>query len=146
MPNNYIPAAIQKIVKERANYYCEYCYSPADFSPDSFQFDHIFPVSLGGLTDAANLAYSCGGCNNHKTNKLVWFDPLTNQEQRLFSPRSDIWSNHFQWNEDATLIIGNTPIARSTIALLQMNRPAVVNLRNLLLLAGLHPPTSYPKD
>ncbi len=70
MPRIYIPAAIQKLVKERANYYCEYCYSPADFSPDFFQLDHILPLSLEGTSDANNLAYACGGCNNHKTNKV----------------------------------------------------------------------------
>ncbi len=146
MPSIYISVALQELVKKRANEYCEYCYCPADFSPDFFQFDHILPLSLGGRTEANNLARACGGCNNYKTNKISWFDPLTNVANPLFHPRKDLWTDHFQWNEDDTLIIGNTPVGRATIALLQMNRPALINLRELLILVDMHPPSEYPVD
>ena len=36
-------------------------------------------------------------------------------------PRKNLWTNHFQWNEDGTLIISLTPSARATAFLLQVN-------------------------
>jgi len=82
-----ISVALQKAVKERAIGKCEYCTCPSAFSPDSFQMDHIVPLSTGGESEAENLAYSCGGCNGHKHNKTHHFDPLTGRLSRLFLPR-----------------------------------------------------------
>jgi hypothetical protein len=135
-----IPAFLQEIVRKRANGFCEYCLAPAMFSPDSFTIDHIIPISLGGLSISENLAYADGGCNGHKYNKISHFDPLTNQLAPLFNPRLDIWKVHFQWSEDETLIIGMTPTGRATVELLHLNRESNINLRKLLILAGLHPP------
>ena len=73
-------------------------------------------------------------------------DPLSKLEVRLFHPRKDYWPDHFQWNHDGTLIIGMTPVGRATVDLLKVNRESNVNLRMLLMLVGLHPPNTYPKD
>ena len=146
MPSKYISASLKKLVKERAQFYCEYCYAPVNFSPSYFEFDHIFPSSLGGLTTAENLAFACGVCNNSKSNLLQYLDPFTDELVNLFHPRNNLWTAHFQWNEDSILIIGLTPSARATAFLLQVNRPSNVNLRRLLTEAGFHPPKFYPKD
>ena len=66
MPKSNIPSAIQALVKRRARGYCEYCLVPFGFSPDTFQFEHILPLTLGGTSDAENLAWADGGCNGHK--------------------------------------------------------------------------------
>lgn len=118
---------------------------PSHFSPASFEIDHIFPISLGGLTTLENLAYSCGGCNCHKSNKTTYHDPLTFEEVNLFHPRNDKWHQHFQWNDDETLIIGQTPIGRATVALLQLNRQSNINMRTLLIKSKLHPPVFKDK-
>ena len=144
MAKTGIPTAVQELVKKRAKGFCEYCIIPANFSPDTFPFDHIIPISLGGTSDSDNLAQTDGGCNGHKHNKTHHFDPLTHQFVRLFHPRKDKWHDHFQWNEDETIIIGTTPIGRATADLLQVNRPSNINLRKLLRAAGLHPPKEYP--
>ncbi len=146
MPKSNIPSAIQALVKRRARGYCEYCLVPFGFSPDTFQFEHILPLSLGGTSDAENLAWADGGCNGHKHIKTHHFDPLTKQHVRLYHPRLDKWHEHFQWSEDETLIIGLTPVGRATVALLQVNREGNVNLRRLLISAGLHPPEVYPGE
>lgn len=146
MPSVYIPDSIQKSVWKRANFYCEYCYAPSEFAPDDFEFDHIFPISLGGNSKAGNLAIACGKCNNCKSNHLQHIDPLTNRVALLFHPRKDLWTDHFQWNEDFTLIEGISPVGRATADLLQVNRQSNINLRNLLLLVGYHPPKGYPKN
>jgi hypothetical protein len=92
------------------------------------------------LTISVNLAYSCGGCNAHKKDKIAALDPLTRQLFPLFNPRLDVWEEHFEWSEDDLYIIGITPTGRSTVYRLKVNRTGNVNLRNLLKMAGLHPP------
>jgi len=140
MAKSNIPAAVQELVRKRAKGCCEYCLVQASFSPDTFPFDHIMPISLGGTSTPENLALADGGCNGHKYNKTHHYDPLTNQLQPLFNPRFDEWKVHFQWSEDETLIIGITPIGRATVELLQVNRESNMNLRRLLISVGLHPP------
>lgn len=120
--------------------------APSGFSPDSFHFDHILPLSVGGGSDPSNLAFTDGGCNGHKHKKTHHFDPLTHQYVRLFHPRLDSWRTHFEWSEDETLIIGLTAIGRATVDSLHMNRESNVNLRRLLISAGLHPPKIYPGE
>lgn len=146
MPKIYIPVAVKRIVRERAQFYCEYCYAPDEYAPDDLEIDHINPVSLGGTSKAENLANACGKCNNCKSNYLFYTDPLTGRNAPLFHPRKDLWTTHFQWNEDYILIEGITPTGRATVELLQMNRSSNRNLRNLLLMVGQHPPKTYPKD
>jgi hypothetical protein len=58
----------------------------------------------------------------------------------LFHPRRDRWGDHFAWNADFTRIVGLTPTGRATVEKLQLNRVGVVNLRRVMLIAGLHPP------
>ena len=128
------------MVIARARGLCEYCGSPLAVSPDPFAAEHIIPQSLGGKTELDNLALSCYGCNNHKYNKIEGHDPVTDEIVPLYNPRRDIWKEHFAWDQDLTLMIGLTAIARATIEELQLNREGVVNLRRLLTLAGEHPP------
>ena len=140
MPKIYVPIALQKAVVARAKGYCEYCQLPASFSPASFNFEHIMPLIKQGVTTAENLAFSCGGCNAYKRDKTEALDPLTRQLSALFNPRTAIWSDHFEWNDDDLQIIGSTPVGRATVQLLKVNREGNINLRRLLKMAGLHPP------
>jgi HNH endonuclease len=141
MPKVYVPLSIQREVIQRARGYCEYCRLPAAFSSSSFNFEHIIPLSKQGLTILLNLAYSCGGCNAHKKDKIEALDPLTRQLMPLFNPRTDIWAKHFEWSDDDLHIIGTTPTGRATVQLLKVNRQGNVNLRELLKMAELHPPS-----
>lgn len=140
MANIYIPIYIQREIINLSNDYCEYCWYPASFSSHSFHFDHIDPVVNGGETILGNLARSCGGCNGFKQDKTHYFDPFTHQLSRLYNPRNDIWQDHFQWSDDNLLIVGISPIGRATVELLQVNRQANINLRELLIMVNLHPP------
>ncbi|MEQ8536064.1 MAG: HNH endonuclease signature motif containing protein [Coleofasciculus sp. D1-CHI-01] len=142
MPSDYerIPTALRQEIAQRAKHRCEYCRCPDEFSPDSFTVDHIKPRQLGGATTTENLAWACFGCNGRKYTRTVYPDPQTGQEIALFNPRQQNWTEHFDWSEDLTQLLGPTPCGRATIAALALNRPGVVNLRRLLILAGLHPP------
>jgi HNH endonuclease len=140
MSSEYIPVALKQLVFNRARGLCEYCRSQARFAIDPLVIDHIQPVSRGGKTIAENLALSCQTCNNYKYTKTEALDPVTNQSVSLFHPREMVWEKHFTWNEDVTQSIGITPVGRATLALLQINRDGVVNMRRVLTIMGYHPP------
>jgi hypothetical protein len=60
----------------------------------------------------------------------------------LYHPRQELWSEHFAWNDDFTVILGLTATGRATVETLQLNREGVVNLRRALYVMGEHPPTT----
>jgi hypothetical protein len=140
MSRRYITAREQRQVIERAKRRCEYCKTPMDYTSQSFVMEHIIPVAKGGTTSLENLALACGGCNGHKYSKVQAFDPVSQINVSLFHPRQDIWEEHFGWSADYLSVVGLTKTGRATISGLSINRPGVVNIRRLLLLAGLHPP------
>ncbi len=140
MPSAYISAEQQRQVIERAKRRCEYCKSSMDYASQSFAMEHIIPISAGGETVLTNLALACGGCNGHKYTKVDAIDPVSQTRVALFNPRQQTWSNHFGWSADYLTVLGLTAIGRATVEALKLNRPGVINLRRLLLLAGLHPP------
>lgn len=140
MPREYIPVAQQRIVIERAWGRCEYCQSRADHSTETFAVEHIIALSRGGNSELENLAFSCSGCNGHKYNKIAAPDPTDGQMVPLYSPRTQKWHDHFYWSEDYTRIIGLTPTGRATVEALKLNRPGLINMREVLYLAGKHPP------
>ena len=131
--------SLRKHVKERALYLCEYCLSPERFCPAYYEGDHITPLSAGGKDEFENFANACGGCNNNKSNATHAIDPLSGQIVPLYNPRIHIWTEHFCWNDTYLLMLGISPVGRATIQKLKLNREEVVNLRTLLLSAGLLP-------
>jgi len=140
MSDKHIPAELRRLVKTRAGGCCEYCRSQAKYSADSFTVDHITPRSLGGATEADNLAHSCFGCNQHKAARREAADPATGSIEPLFNPRKQDWEGHFAWSDDFTLIVGLTPTGRATVEALQINRTGLVNLRRAPYSIGEHPP------
>jgi hypothetical protein len=134
------PAHVREQVAARASYHCEYCRSPVKFAVQSFECEHIVPTSLGGQTTIDNLAFACGGCNRCKAAKTTGIDPENGQETPLFHPRHQNWQDHFTWSADFSLIIGLTAVGRATIHALRLNRSGVINLRQVLVFAGEHPP------
>ena len=140
MPNRP-GAASRRFVARRAHYLCEYCQTPAAISPAPFASEHILPKSQGGHHDLRNLAFSCPGCNGHKASRIAGIDPATRSFVPLFNPRLQKWREHFQWTAAATRIEGLTPCGRATVDALQLNRSGLQNLRRLLVIARIHPPS-----
>lgn len=133
-------AALRELVRKRAGDRCEYCRIHQD--QDSFfmfPVDHIIARQHGGLTDADNLCLSCFRCNSHKGPNIASLDPETGELVRLFHPRRDDWSEHFEWN--GALLAGHTAIGRVTVALLAINHPEYVLLRESLIDEGSFPPS-----
>lgn len=142
MPREYVSVAKQRIVIRRARGRCEYCQSRADHSTETYAVEHIIPLSRGGSSALSNLAFACSGCNGHKYNKIAAPDPTDGQLVPLYHPRRQKWKDHFCWSEDYTQVIGLTPTGRATVATLKLNRPGLINMRQVLFLAGRHPAKS----
>ncbi|CAN5280382.1 hypothetical protein BH20ACI1_BH20ACI1_10330 [soil metagenome] len=135
-----ISPATRKTVAERANYLCEYCFSPQDFSPQSLSIEHIFPKARQGGDEAKNLALACQGCNSYKSDKIKAPDPINGRKVSLYNPRKDAWEKHFAWSKDFWEIIGISAKGRATVKLLKLNRAGVVNLRKIVNFYDEHSP------
>ena len=122
-------STLRRDVEQRAKGRCKYCQSPAKYSTQTFSLEHIIPRSQGGDTSLDNLALACQGCNNHKYNQTRSDDPVTHQLVDLLHPRKQRWQDHFTWDEGFDRIIGLTAAGRVIVEALQLNGPALVNLR-----------------
>ncbi len=129
--SEYISALLRKAIRDRAIFRCEYCLLPEDVSFFPFEPDHIIALKHGGLTELANLE-----CNRLKGTDLSSIDPETGLIVRLFHPRQDLWSDHFELRGD--IIVPRTAIGRVTEYLLQLNRPIAVSARRQLRMSGRH--------
>lgn len=118
---------LEQLVWARADGRCEYCQFPDAFAEAPFQIDHIIARKHGGLTVAENLAVACFHCNSYKGTDLTGIDPVTGRIVRLFHPRQDRWSRHFEWHGDE--LGGLTAIGRATIRVLWINHPLAVEAR-----------------
>ena len=142
MARRYLTVAERKQIEQRAFFRCEYCQCWAMYSSQSFVYEHIDPIAKGGETHLENICFACGGCNGHKHAKTTGFDPVSKTRVLLYHPRRQNWEAHFQWSNDFLHVVGLTAVGRATVNELKLNRMGVVNMRTLLLMAGLHPPSS----
>jgi hypothetical protein len=116
---------------ERAQNRCEYCRIPHPQFRLPFQIDHIIARQHGGPTTIDNLSLACFHCNRFKGPNIAGLDSDSGQLVRLFHPRLDLWTEHFQF--DGPLLIGLTPIGRVTIHVLAINADDLLRLRVELL-------------
>ena len=128
---------LDRLVRDRAKERCEYCHLPESSSYLTFPIDHVIARVHGGLTEADNLALSCQFCNTNKGTSLSGIDPLNGRITRLYHPRKDSWSKHFEW--DGPTLIGLTSFGRTTIAVLLINDLRMLAIRDFLIEAGLFP-------
>jgi HNH endonuclease len=138
MSTRYIPAALRRRVRQRAQERCEYCQLHQDDVPLTHQIDHIIPRKHGGPTVHLNLALACLECNRNKGSDLTSIDPATNVTTPLFNPRAQTWAEHFALADPQ--IVGLTAVGRATVALLRMNDARRVLQRQLLIGVGRYPP------
>lgn len=140
-----ISDAIRQLVREKANYLCEYCHSPERLSANRFTIDHVIPRSLGGSDDLHNLALACRRCNERRYNFMTGVDPETQTGVPLFNPRRDNWAEHFLWLEGGVTIQGITAIGRATCVRLDLNdmrypeADSIRATRRFWIQTGLHP-------
>jgi hypothetical protein len=82
--------------------------------------------------------------NRKKADKLTALDPDSEEEVPLFNPRRDAWSEHFIWSSDGLFVVGLTPIGRTTVEALELNRERVINIRAADRIVKRHPPSGDP--
>ncbi len=129
---------LEELVWERARNCCEYCQFPADCAVLEFEIDHIIATKHHGTSAADNLALSCFYCNSYKGPNIAGIDPETGDTTPVFHPRRDVWSEHFLWNGPS--LIGLTAVGRTTIDVLRINHPDVIDVRRSLIEEGAFPP------
>lgn len=130
--------SLRQLVRERAGCRCEYCHLPDAAAPAAtFHVEHVIAKQHGGPDTPDNRCWSCHRCNLHKGPNLSGRDPLTGAVVRLFNPRRQSWVRHFEWA--GPVLVGRTRTGRATVAVLNINDPLRVQLRQLLMDAGEWP-------
>ena len=135
-------AGLRRLVAERADNRCEYCLMPEPFLLAGCEVDHVISRKHGGVSDSANLAYSCERCNRSKGSDIGSVIGIGPDQRfvRLFNPRIDAWSRHFRVAGAA--IEPLTEIGEVTVRLLQINSPDRILQRRVLQAAGQYPRTA----
>lgn len=136
-----MPHRLREVVAARAGHRCEYCLAPEVLFNSLFEVDHIEPRSRGGADEVWNLALACRACNGSKHVATSAIDPSGQRLTRLFNPRVDLWSEHFERDALTAEIHGLNEIGRATVDRLNMNSPAQSRARRLW--AHLF---AYPED
>ncbi len=135
----YIPVELQRQIRSRFANCCAYCQTAESLTATTSEFEHIIPRSAGGTTIFENLCLACPSCNRHKATRQTAIDPTTQEEVELFHPQKQSWADHFEWNEEATEIIGLSPTGRAMVVLLKMNRLPLLRVRRMWVKMGEHP-------
>jgi len=131
-------STVAQAIRQRAQFCCEYCLLPSQVSIVPFEIDHIIAKKHGGASESSNLALSCFYCNSAKGPNIAGIDPTNGAIVPLYHPRRDRWNEHFRIVGNN--ITGQSPRARATIAVLEMNAEDMLLLRDSLISEGLYPP------
>src|SRR5690242_3229248 len=94
--STYVPAALRRLVAQRARGVCEYCLIHEDDTFLGCQVEHIISQKHSGPTTESNLAYACVFCNRYKGSDLGSTLARTGALYRFFNPRTDRWRDHFR--------------------------------------------------
>lgn len=124
-------------LSQRANQQCEYCLLHEEHTANKHEPDHIIPQKHGGVDTDNNLAWACFHCNRFKGSEVAAFDQQTGELTWLFNLRQDSWREHFLVENG--FIWPQTAVGRVTALVLQLNRPARVQVRAMLAQAELYP-------
>lgn len=135
---SHVPARMRRLVIRRAGNCCEYCLLCQTGQEATFHVDHILAEANGGKTAEQNLALACVSCSLRKEARQSGMDPETGKRVPLFHPRRDSWEEHFRWH--GVEMEGVTATGRATVAVLRLNRPSILVIREEESLRGRFPP------
>jgi hypothetical protein len=122
----------------RAGNRCEYCGLSQLGQEATFHIDHVVPRAAGGPTVAENLALACVSCSLRKWARQTAPDPDSGEEVPLLNPRTQVWAEHFRWDDER--VVPLTPTGRATVAALALKRPLILAIRQEEAARGRHPP------
>jgi hypothetical protein len=131
-----VSAKIREEVCKRALFRREYCLIPESYHPLArFHVEHIFGKKHGGRTELSNLALACPDCNRKKGTIIGSRKHAEGEFIRLFNPRLDVWSEHYEFNW--AIIHPKTDIGEITSRLLGFNDDFRITFREYLMLLGV---------
>lgn len=116
-----ISADLRLLVRQRANFCCEYCGVSERDTGGELTIDHFQPQVSGGTDDLENLLYCCQRCNQYKSD--YW--PDAEAAPVVWNPRQEQHAQHFVLLADGTLY-PRTAIGTFTIARLRLNRSPLI--------------------
>jgi hypothetical protein len=132
-----VPEELSRAVRARAHARCQYCLMDESLQGATFHIEHVIPLCKGGGSDLENLVLACPSCNLHKASKIAAVDPVTGEEERLFHPVRQPWSEHFRFK--GYQIEGLTAVGRATAAALNLNHSRRQRIREVEQAFGLYP-------
>ena len=116
--------SIREQARHRSNYACEYCGITETDTGGLLTIDHFRPKSKGGTDNIDNLIYCCNRCNSYKHN----YYPEDENSPKIWNPREESFSQHFFLLDNGSLK-SLTPVGKTTIQLLRLNRPSLISYR-----------------
>jgi hypothetical protein len=124
--------SLRQYVRDRPGNQCEYCHVPDSAAlAAAFHVEHVIAKQHRGGDGPENRWWSCHRCNLKKGPNLSGRDPQTGNVVVLFHPRRQRWRRHFQW--EGAMLVGRTKTGRATVAVLDMNEPYRIALREALI-------------
>ncbi len=114
----------RQIVRQKANFACEYCGVSETDAGGELTIDHFKPQSKSGSDEPKNLVYACSRCNLYKGD----YFSETDSDKKIFNPRSDSSENHFIFLANGQ-VQPLTETGKFTIVRLRLNRESLVENR-----------------
>lgn len=122
----------RSFVREDFRWTCAYCsIAETEATGIGFEIDHYQPTAKGGTNSFDNLVYSCRVCNRKKS---AWWQVSTVRTPTFFLLRPDQHKVHAHISldrTDETRVEHRTSVGEGNIALLDLNRPALREMRKL---------------
>ena len=115
-------------VRQRYNARCGYCGVSDEAVGGELTVDHFVPVNAGGHESDENLVYACFRCNLFKAD----FHPTEADQKNghvLLHPQRDDVAKHVRLDMTSGELIPFSETGRFHIALLHLNRPALIAYR-----------------
>jgi len=132
--SSYVSADLRRVVANRSRNVCEYCLIHERDTYLGCHIDHIISEKHGGLTTSENLCYACALCNRNKGSDIGSFVTGNDGLVRFYSPREDVWSDHFE--VQSTRIEFKTSIGEVTARILRFNTAERLMEREALIEVG----------
>ncbi len=119
-----IHAPVRLLVRQRADFACEYCGVRETDAGGELTIDHFRPSTRGGTDAPDNLLYCCQRCNGYKG--AYW--PAVAHEPDLWNPRREPRATHLLPLANGSLH-PLTGVGAFTIGRLRLNRSPLVAQR-----------------
>ena len=116
-----IPPALRELVRQRADFACEFCGVTEDDVGGELTIDHFRPRAKGGSDHLDNLVYCCSSCNQYKSD--YW--PAISEDPKLWNPRLESAAKHVLELDDGVLH-PLTPAGTFTVERLRLNRSPLI--------------------